>query len=108
MTWSNFAGDGRRGTEGGEIIADHEHNLGVRITLERGGKARFAITCGIYGWMVHTRFFDTEAEARQQYAAMQGALDEILALVSAYDDPPDDAQIDEAARELAAFVDRFP
>jgi hypothetical protein len=37
--------------------------LTARITLERDGHQPFAITCGSYGWMVHTSFFSGEEEA---------------------------------------------
>ena len=35
--------------------------------------APFAITCGIYGWMVHTRFFDAEPEASSAFEEMKDA-----------------------------------
>jgi hypothetical protein len=111
MTWSDFVhGDAAAsGTEGGEIIADQEHDLGARITLERGAAvAPFAITCGVDGWMVHTRFFGTEADARQQFAAMQESLDAIVARTAAYDDTPSDSQIAEASQVFEDFVGRFP
>ena len=42
-------------SEGGVILRELEHPDGARIALERGGAVSpFAITCGIYGWMVHT------------------------------------------------------
>ena len=59
--WHPFedgASIGQAGSEGGVIVRDDEHPWGARITLERdGGFAPFALTCGIYGWMVHTRWF---------------------------------------------------
>lgn len=48
---------GTTGSEGGTILRDELHPDGARITLERTA-SQFAITCGVYGWMVHTRFFD--------------------------------------------------
>ena len=58
---------GETGTDGGVIVRDEEHPYGARITLEQGGFAAFSITCGIYGWMVHTRFFSARAEADAAY-----------------------------------------
>lgn len=56
---------GQDGSEEGAIVLDEEHTDGARITLERDSKtAPAAITCGVYGWMVHTRFFADESEAR--------------------------------------------
>ena len=56
---------GEIGTEAGVILRDEEHVEGARITLERVERrrrfrrpvVRYAITCGIYDWMVHTRCF---------------------------------------------------
>lgn len=60
-------------------MRDDEHSLGARITLERAGRiAPLSITCGVYGWMVHTRFFATEAEAASQYDRMKNALSNLL------------------------------
>ena len=53
--------------------------MGARITLERDTPtAPFAITCGVYGWMVHTRFFATEVEALAQFKEMKTGLESIL------------------------------
>lgn len=71
------------GSEGGEILRDEEHVLGARLTLERGGStAPFAITCGIYGWMMHTRFFGVETEAEEEYESMRAALGALLTLAA--------------------------
>jgi hypothetical protein len=67
-----------RGTEGGVILLDEEHDLGARITLELLEGRANAITCGIYQWMMHTRFFASEPEARLAYDAMKIDLDAIL------------------------------
>jgi hypothetical protein len=59
--WIEFEGGstiGEQGSENGLTLKDEEQVRGARITLERDTRiAPFAITCGIYGWMVHTRFF---------------------------------------------------
>jgi hypothetical protein len=81
-SWHPFDGGatlGQKGSEEGSIIRDEEHPLEARITLERDTVAApFAITCGIYGCMMHTRFFSLESEACSQYDQMKGALSELL------------------------------
>jgi hypothetical protein len=70
---------GQSGSEQGVIVRDEEHSLGARITLERATQtAPFAITCGIYGWMVHTRFFSSAAEAETQHDLMKKSLAALL------------------------------
>jgi hypothetical protein len=73
--WHAFDGGatmGTRGSEHGIILCDEEHGLDARITLERDGSvAPFSITCGVYGLMLHTRFFEGEDEARTEFAAMK-------------------------------------
>lgn len=98
---------GSSGSEGGTILVDQDHPEGARITLEQGERPPFAITCGIYGWMVHTRFFATEVEARGAYEVMKPVLAEIAAAV------PSQAELDEEALRLIAaacqrFVEEFP
>jgi hypothetical protein len=71
---------GQKGSEGGAILRDEEHPQEARITFERDTRiAPFAITCGIYGCMMHTRFFSLESEATAQYDSMKIALSELLA-----------------------------
>ncbi len=63
---------GQRGSEYGIIVQEEQHVEGARITLERDcPTAPLAITCGIGGWLVHTRYFSTEAEAQQAYEEMK-------------------------------------
>jgi hypothetical protein len=82
ISWRPFeegATLGQPGSEQGIILRDEEHALGARITLERATiVAPFAITCGIYGWMMHTRFFAAEDEANAQYEQMKDALSSLL------------------------------
>lgn len=89
---------GHNGSEGGIIWKDEEHTDGARITLERDSLmgAPFALTCGIYGWMVHTRFFADEPTALAQYEAMKPVLAEIAGLV-----------VSESSAEAADAVDAF-
>jgi len=103
--FDNGAPFGLKGSESGETIRDEEHVQGARITLEKNAAiAPFAITCGIYGWMVHTRFFATEVEARAEYDKMKASLSEI---VERFSDPTyDDRRATEKAME--AFVETYP
>jgi len=100
---------GRRGSEDGIILRDEEHDAGARITLERECGARripFAITCGIYGWFVHTRFLGPEAEV--EFPAMQEGLAAILDIIPYKNDPDVDAKMISVGDAVRAFVDRFP
>ncbi len=59
------------GCDGGIILKDEEMT-GARITLEEGSIiAKFSITCGIYGLMVHTVCAGTENEALLMYDKMK-------------------------------------
>ncbi len=110
--WSPFGGRhtvGAAGSEGGTILRDDEHADGARITLERDTKvAPFAITCGIYGWMLHTRWFSDEAQAQRDYDAMKAALAEIIQVIPLDDDPDCAAKMKAASRRIGEFVERFP
>ena len=102
--WYAFDGGrtiGTPGSERGVILADDEHDDGARISLERGGTAPFAITCGIYGWMLHTRFFSSKFEAETQYEAMKSALAMLLEVAQKT------AQIDGGRQVLTAGVSKF-
>ena len=52
--WNDIYKPNSIGSEGGTIIADEEYKKSCRITLKRYD----AITCGVYGCMVHTTFCD--------------------------------------------------
>lgn len=111
MMWHQFNDGkslGQRGSENGIIIRDEEHLDGSRITLERDGYTPFAITCGIYGWMVHTRFFPNEEEAQQAFNEMKGSLGEILEQIPLADDPEVTAKMDEASQAISNFVEQYP
>lgn len=105
--WQAFDGGvtlGQKGSESGVLVRDEEHPLGARISLERGAaSAPFAITCGIYGCMMHTRFFSREDEACEQYDAMKISLAALL-------EGEDESEDGRAAflEGVAAFVDVFP
>ena len=85
------------GSENGLIIKDEKHTDGARITLEKDGNTPFAITCGIYGVMVHTVFAPNYVEAAEKYQAMK---EEIACFLLDEDEDLDD---DWCSR----FVDMF-
>jgi hypothetical protein len=97
---------GAIGTEGGTIVRDEEHRDGARITLERTA-TRFAITCGVDGWMVHTRFFAKEDEAVAAYEEMKPALVEILSRLPGEEDDIESA-VGEVSTAMHDFIERFP
>ena len=93
------------GSEKGVILRDDEHTDGARITLERDGHtAPFSITCGVYGWMVHTRFFGEEAKASSQFNAMKGALSDLVRL----NVPEAQGGLTFSGDEFSKFVELFP
>jgi hypothetical protein len=102
---------GETGTDGGVIARDEEHGMGARITLERSsipGSGYCSITLGIYGWMVHTRFFDTREEADAAYETMRAELVPILDAIPMEDDPESDEKTSRASAMMSAFIDRHP
>jgi hypothetical protein len=99
---------GKVGSEGGVIVADESDDDGARITLERSTRlAPFAITCGVSGWLVHTCFFESEADARSQFDAMKVALARMTEAVKSVADvrPHDTSLIGRLCQE---FVAEFP
>jgi len=112
MGWAvidNGATIGTQGSENGIIERDEEHTDGARITLERGGSiAPFSITCGVYGWMCHTRFFGTSEEASEEFEAMKCGLTSILSLIPLESDPEADAKCARVVNAIQDFVARFP
>ena len=83
-------------------MRDEEHPLGARISLERDCRvAPFAITCGIYGWMLHTRFFSYHDEAEGQYENMK------IALATMLEAADKTAQIDGGRQAMMDGIDAF-
>jgi len=113
-TWMQFESGsslGKIGSENGSIILDDEHPMGARITIERDGQtAPFSITCGVYGWMVHTRFFSTESAARHACDEMKVALAELLLRLDGSDRPDfgEEEALEVGGAACAEFVERFP
>ena len=97
------------GSEGGEIVWDEEHEFGARITLEKEcGKVPFAITCGVYGWMVHTRFFGEWEVAAEAYRKMKCELGELLDLLPDQEDLEEERAMEPLVKAIHDFVARNP
>lgn len=112
MSWHIFDSGksiGLVGSENGVIIRDEEHPDGARITLERDTDiAPFAITCGIYGWMFHTRYFGLEPQARAEFDSMSKELSKITAMIplETASDVHDKSRA--VSESISDFVRRFP
>lgn len=74
--WNSVLISGQTGSENGIIIADEEYKNVCRITLEKCERY-YAITCGVYGAMVHTVFTDSE-HYKDMYDDMKSELQEFL------------------------------
>ena len=98
---------GRTGSEQGTTVRDEEYSLGARISLERDCRvAPFAITCGVYGWLTHTRFFRSKYEAEMQYEAMKSALAMLLEVAEKAKAINGGRQVLVAG--VSKFVEKFP
>lgn len=92
-------------------MRDDEYPDGARVTLESDVPFKtppWAITCGIYGWMVHTRWFSGEEDAQVAFAELRDGLARILSLIPYKDDPALEAGIDSVIAAISEFIDRFP
>jgi hypothetical protein len=108
LPYDHGASLGDTGSEG-VILRDEEYGGGARITLERDGfAAPFSITCGVYGWLVHTRFFAHGWEAERQYVAMKPGLAAIVDLMPPAGESPVGAKMDPAVDAINRFMERFP
>ena len=74
--WNSVLISGETESENGIIIADEEYKNACRITLEKCERY-YAITCGVYGAMVHTVFTDSE-HYKDMYDDMKSELQEFL------------------------------
>ncbi|WP_233166437.1 hypothetical protein [Archangium sp. Cb G35] len=100
---------GLGGAEGGTIVRDEEHPAGLRLTLEEEpSRSFYAVTCGVAGWLVHSRFFGSEAEAHAAWDEMKPALLELVVQLPAAGAKPLDPATREAGAKLGAFVARYP
>lgn len=87
---------GAIGNEGGEIVKDEELSSCARITLEELPKGHYAVTCGIYGAMVHTAYFGKE-DAFSKYEEMKSDIEAISL----------QENDDEFYRLIEEFVDKY-
>lgn len=100
---------GMAGSEGGTIVRDEMYAEQARLTLEQDESRGFhALTCGISGWFVHTRFFGDTSEAHAAFDEMKPALVELLARLpeGGPRSTPDAART--GGPLLSAFIARFP
>ena len=93
---------GTTSAEGGLILSDEAHEAGARITLKRGN-SYVSVSLHIHGWMDHTRFFITDADAQREYRAMRSAVVTVLNIINT--EGVSDIKIWEA---ISDFVRRFP
>lgn len=85
------------GLEGGKILKDEEYKEQCRITLERCTRYD-AITCGVYGEMVHTAYSDAK-DSSSLYESMKKELQMFI-----------DADFDDDGKRsdfYEAFVNRY-
>ena len=104
-SWFAYKGGrsiGSVGAEGGEILRDEEHEAGARVTLKRGS-SYVSVSCNVYGWMDHTRFFGSVTEAQREYILMKSSLGNMVENILLAD--KSDLKMWEA---IAEFVRRFP
>ncbi|XXF81290.1 hypothetical protein P2318_16485 [Myxococcaceae bacterium GXIMD 01537] len=108
-TWEPAHGGstlGMAGSEGGVIARDEDLSGAARLTLEEDASRGFyALTCGVEGWMVHTRYFSDAAEAHSAFEAMKPALAELLSRLPTERGP---AGLRAGGALLSAFISRFP
>lgn len=71
---------GGLGSENGTILYDEEFDGGCRITMEKCPRY-YAITCGVYGAMVHTVFCGSN-NAKEIYEAMKLELGKFMSSAS--------------------------
>lgn len=74
--WLPYESGSEKDSEDGWIVEDEEIPGICRITLGEGGHTPYAITCGVYGLMVHTAFAGAYDEAMGKYEGMKHDLEE--------------------------------
>ncbi|MCF2543508.1 hypothetical protein I6E35_13675 [Blautia producta] len=74
--WDDIYKPNSIGSEGGTIIADEEYKESCRITLERCERYD-AITCGVYGCMMHTSFCN-KSHSQEVFDNMKKDLQEFI------------------------------
>jgi hypothetical protein len=110
-SWQPYAAGstlGMQGSEGGTITWDEQYAEQVRLTLEQDESRSFhAITCGISGWLVHTRFFGSATEAYAAFEEMRPALVELWTQLPSGEPEPSREARHQGGVLLSAFVARF-
>ena len=102
VAYDNGNSIGKMSAEGGVILLDEEHESGGRMTLKEN-KAFISASCHIYGWIDHTRFFNSISDAKREYILMKKFMTHMLEnILSA---GADDIKMWEA---IADFVRKFP
>ncbi len=97
--WIKLEDDiGKKGSEGGIVLRDEEYDNSCRATLEKCSEC-YAVTCGVYGCMVHTAFFGEE-EFETKYEAMQQELQNFV-------DHMDEMSSKERSDFYGSFCDRY-
>ena len=97
--WLPYESESEKGSEDGWIIEDEEIPGICRITLEEGGHTPYAITCGVYGLMVHTAFASDYDEAMGKYEGMKQELEGCARLL--------DNESFENGEWCGAFIDKW-
>ncbi|KFE70223.1 hypothetical protein [Hyalangium minutum] len=110
--WQPYEGGstlGMQGSQGGTITWDEAYAEQLRLTLEQDESRSFhAITCGVSGWMVHTRFFGSATEAIAAFEEMRPALVELLSKLPPSEPKPPREALREGGALLSGFIARFP
>ena len=98
--WDNIYQPDQTGSEGGLIISDEEYKDSCRITLEKCERY-YAITCGIYGGMMHTVFCNS-TQYQETYNNMKKDLQEFIDRNTS-----DEEEIERTVPVVEAIVSRF-
>jgi len=93
---------GNLGAEGGVILRDEEHISGARVTLKNASNY-VSVSCSIYGWIDHTRFYNSVTDAQREYLLMKPLLANMVENILLAG--KSDLKMWEA---IAEFVRRFP
>lgn len=92
---------GKISAEGGKILLDENYGDYARMTLKLGNTF-IAVSANVYGWIDHTRFFNSPAEAQREYELMKVSVENMVDLLTS------DASSLKMWEAIAAFVRRFP
>ncbi len=123
---------GKIGSEGGVIVRDEENDAGARVTLERIDKrgriqalnipaieketmisenpgSFFAITMGIYDWMVHTvrLGIDDDLKVKEIFDGLKFDIVKLIEIVQQWNEVGDE-KYDLAVKATQDFVDKYP